>query len=484
MNKDPEANRRTSFDLTDLNKNLVDSTGNSKSHSWYESSHLWDSDLNVRFRARVLACSGITFVVLTVMLPVLFLVIIPSIIQSIVNDVIQADIENPSANQFQSQVQVKFTNVGSISAKMKLKSATLSWNGIGGGDLATLEHGNTISVKDNGQTTLSATAIVINETALSYFNAYAVKTKSFEWVISGTAKVMSIIDCDVSITKTLKLNGYNNFSISPVLTPPNVTEGTPDYLYTDINVQMFSASDILLNLNENLYYDMYYNDTFCAIGYLPNATFVPGLYNSSGITMLVSNTTANSDAQYQASLAVQSNFLTGTPTAVTLQNFYLKNPSQIPWLNKALSEIVMTTVIPPCNQHLLQHIFMAINFADISKVPYYITIKNVVGIPLLVKSFTGNIYYAGVLIAYVNTPNANIVVAPYETITTPIYDAIPAKLTAPVVSALNALVKDPHAMLNVTMSIDGMMQHYAATGLYYFQNNVPTNVSCTPANLC
>jgi hypothetical protein len=149
-----------------------------------------------------------------------------------------------------------------------------------------------------------------------------------------------------------------------------------------------------------------------------------------------------------------------------------------------MSNIVMNSKIPGSSTRTVDSVNLYVNYLDLTHIPYSIVMKNAIGIPLYVQKFEGEIYYYGLKIAYILTPDANLTVPPYATVTSPIYNSFPAGADSEIRQALDAITHDPNPMVNVTLSITVLLGSYPADRLYYYQYNVPTNVSCTPKDLC
>ena len=145
-------------------------------HFYSDCCGLRSPDKSIRRKAMI-RCGACCFCSLAIILPVIFLVIIPAIIRGIVDgsgvDIQSAYIINPTDTSFKSSVTMSFTNVGSIPATLQMNDITISWDGDGGGNLATLSGSNAVSVSTS-PVTVNSVATVVNAEALANFNKVAV----------------------------------------------------------------------------------------------------------------------------------------------------------------------------------------------------------------------------------------------------------------------------------------------------------------------
>jgi hypothetical protein len=92
----------------------------------------------------------------------------------------------------------------------------LSWQHDGGGDLVNLKGSSTISVS-TAPSTLTSTGHIKNATAFKNFNLAAITSHSVQLQLKGTAVVTALVKAEVSVNKVVKLNGFNNFRVPPVI---------------------------------------------------------------------------------------------------------------------------------------------------------------------------------------------------------------------------------------------------------------------------
>ncbi len=409
--------------------------------------------------------AALTIVVVGVILT--FTVVIPAVMQNLVNqselNLYTATITNPSNYSFNSAVLGKFTNAGSIAADVKMNTLTVSWNGVGGGDMLKLTHSNTLHIENNHQATMNSLSTVYDMEAFSNFNTYLIHSESAEWTIDGTADVTFLITSTVNFHKQVTLVGANNFSTPPIVHTTNVTNGTTHSLLIASDVTMFSQSNVELNLGQTLYFDLIYNDVQIGTGYIPNYQMIQGPFSTVAYLSLSYST----PQQYQQICNLMSNYSCGITVNASMQNFYLQ-PSLI-WLKPALASVTMNTQLPGCASTLVKKIYL-FNQRIPENLPYEMVLYNPQPISMTITAITGKIFYLGVNIATVNNQNLQIVIPPYETITT-IQLISNSVNNVQAVNAFTQLVSKGQGQVDLDNVIIGNFSEFKAN-IIYKQNNV------------
>jgi hypothetical protein len=426
---------------------------------------LSSSDENLRTRSKLIiygnscACG-----LLCVLLVLMFTVIIPAVMQSIVNDsvmeLVSASISNPGNTSFSSSVLQKFTNAGSVSAKAKVNTLSISWSD---SEILKLTNGNTITVANNKESTMNAIANVVNDEAMIRFNNYLIANPEAEWTIDGSLDITFLITSKVNFHKTVTLQGYNNFSIQPQILNTNVSNGLPTQLFIVADVTLFSESNVKMDFGQSLFFVMEVNGTDIGIGELPNFVMNPGPIDAkANLTLSYTNEQEYSQINY-----LISQFASGLDANATLKNFYLRQP--VSWLSPALSTIRMDSVLPGCDTALVLQINLYMKKIP-ENLPFTLVLYNPQPLPLGISSIVGSLYYLNVKIALVNTDNLNIVVPPYTTITT---GQIPSETvnTAAAAKAFSQFMVTGQGPVDLYSDIVGSFGEFVAN-INYVQLNV------------
>ena len=433
-------------------------------------SGLSSDDPALKRRSQYVIYGHVIFITTSLLMLILtFTVIIPAIMQDLVNQsnlsLEMATITNPTNTSFDSAVLGKFSNVGSLSAKVKMNTLTVSWSGEGGGNMLKLSNSNSLTIKNNEVATISSDATVDDMTAFSNFNTYLLHHETAQWTIDGTADVTAFgVTAQVNFHKTVNLIGANNFTIPPLVQSTNITNGTSNQLYIASQVTMYSPSNVDLNLlNSTMYFDLIYNDVNIGIGYIPNYQMIQGAYTTKAYIVL----SYSNNVEYQEICNVMSNYSCGIPVNATMKHFTLQ--PTLTWIKPALLSISMDTQLPGCTDKLVKSVLM-FNKLVPETIPYEMVVYNPQPTNMTIVTITGSIYYMGVNIATVDNKNVNILVPAYTTITS---GQLPANaVNSPeAISAYGTLVKNGKGYVNMYTKIIGKFGHFTAN-IVYNQFNV------------
>ncbi len=397
--------------------------------------------------------------------------IIPAIIQSIVDQsdltLESTEISDIQTNSFTSTTVVQFSNVnGPSGVKIELKSTNIEWDHGNFGTMVQLGHSNTLNVKNNVDTTMTSEATVTNPAAFAAFNTYLMHNEEGVWSLSGKAEVTFLVKATVNINnKQLIFQGFNNFSVAPVVRQTNLTSGTTEILYSQALVSMTSLSNVQLSLNQNLYFRFEYEGEVLGVGHIPDYVMRPGTVDMMSY-IAFSHTTS---PQEEALMKLLSRYSRGIDTNVTMRQFY--STPDIAWLAPALSSISMETTLPAVKETMVKGITIY-NKINPTKLPFTLTLYNPQSITVTISSIVGNLTIGATKIADVNQPNISppIVIQPFSTVTSQQLQS-----ESYVNSASIKLLTDGSGLGNLYNVIGAKFGSFPASFLYT-QNNVPLTV--------
>lgn len=431
---------------------------------------LRSSDSSVRYRSRII-CAGCCCFWLAASLLIFFFAILPAIISNIVSNsdltVESVSITNPTATSFQSSVVQKFSNTGPISATAKLDTLYISWNQPGGGKMVALSNSGTIKVSSS-PVTMSSTASVVNLTAFTDFNTASVSAQTSQWTIEGDADITAIVTTKVHLSKTVTLNGFDNFPVSPVINSLNTTGGSPTVLFNKISASMYSASNIQLALGQSLFFYLSSSGIRVGVGELPNYTMESG---TSQVTAAINMTYSNTE-EYNQLMKILGNYSSGVDSSVVMESFFTAVP--IPWLAPALASMKMNTYVPGVTSSFVQNVTMTYKLNPLNGVPFTMTMYNPTDTVTVMNTMTGTIYYNTTAFSTVDLKDLNIVIPPKTTIVSQSLIAQPIvdpKATAAYVQLTTA----GHGLLDVVSVIQMDLSAFPAT-IDYVQYDVPCTV--------
>lgn len=346
--------------------------------------------------------------------------------------------------------------------KFQLHTADISWDQESSTTMISLSKSNTLTVRNDHDGTMNTQATVDDSEAFANFNEYLMHAESATWKLSGTAYVTYIVKAKVNLDKTLVLQGYNNFSIPPIIQSTNLTNGTHTTLYAVTSVTVTSQSNVQFNLGQNMYYHIYYLGEQIGIGYIPNYSIYPGATTQD--TNLEFFYTTSS--QQSALMQMLSYYTCGINTNFTLQNFYMDPP--ITWLTPALNSITMESTLPASTDPIVLKITIYSKGNNPTKLPFSLTLYNPQGVPITVYSLVGNVTYENTLIATVNLPNISppIIIQPYSNTTS---QQLPSK--SYINSASVQLLAAGQGLGNVYNYLGANFSSFP-TLFYYYQYNV------------
>lgn len=378
---------------------------------------LFSHDEKLRRKSRLIYCGATSFFVVSLLLMLTFLVIIPSVVRGMVDStpltINSAMISNPNDDFFHSTV-VQSMAAGPIPATLQFNSLTISWDESGGGDLLSLSECNELSIEGDKPLTMNAKAHVQNVTALKNFNKFSVHEKNVQWNIHGKAVVTAIIPVSVDIRKTVTLSGFNGFPIAPVIHDVTTTGGTSDGLMSTIHATLTSVSNIAMEFDQDLYFDLYSNDTRVGLGVIRDATFALGSFNVTIESTLFSNDDPQS---YDELMRVVSRYASGQSSPISLRSFY--TPRVVTWLQPALSSLDLESHIPGIKGTFLQEIFLYIPtrmIFQLSKTYVHLLFSNPIDIPIEIVNIYSKVYCnitgENVFFSTMTAPNVGLKLAP------------------------------------------------------------------------
>jgi hypothetical protein len=275
-------------------------------------------------------------------------VIIPVVIQSLVNSssltLVSADISSMTNSSFSASTVMKFTNINGPAVKFQMNTIDVAWKEADGSTsdhMISMNNANSIIAKDNGESTVSSKNEILDSSTFADFNTYLMHHSSASWILTGTADVTFVIQATIDINKQINLVGFNNFSVSPIVSSTNLTNGTNTVLTSKASVTMTSLSNVQLSFNEPLYYHFYYSGQLLGIGYLPDFIMFPS--TSFTIDSFI-DFSYSTNEQRLALMTLLSAYSCGIKVNATMNQFYT-NPS-IDWLAPALNSLSMTTTLP------------------------------------------------------------------------------------------------------------------------------------------
>jgi len=412
----------------------------------------------------------ISAVVLAVILPVSFLVILPAVVRNECEhtdiSIVTTTLTNPTNEAFESDVVMKFSKNAILPSTSHIQEAQISWDGSGGGHLVRLKHSSTIHVTSSPHH-LRSHGVVDNVTAFTDFNKYIIEVDSFDWRMKGNAIIHVMgTDVKVHIDKVVPMYGYNNFDVNPVISNVVATAGAPTTLFAIATALLNSESNIVLNFGQNLNFHMISNGVPIGIGTIPNCSMLTGNFSvHNNITMSYTN-----DDEYVELMYVVGNYISGIPTPISLEGFFLDHPVQ--WLEPALQSMTMASVLPGVDRLLVDRIDMYVSIGNIVNVPFDLHMYNPLELEILVTALYCNVYLEGIHIATVDESVLMLSLPPNEVIITPTFSArVDLKHSGSVVDLLSA----GFGLLDLDCQIVGTVDEFSAD-LHYVQANVSSYI--------
>lgn len=360
---------------------------------------------------------GGCLIISAVLLLVTLFVIIPAIITSLVNksslDVESVTLQYPTNTTFQSTTVQKFSGAGSLKAKAKLGTLDIYWENAGvSTQVIALSSSGTITVGGSSAITMTSDATVVNEQAMSDMLLYAVDATVVNWKFDGSADVTFITTAKVQLSKSVQLNGYQDFPVAPVLNSVTTLAGVDNTLSTSISATMTSVASMEMHLGQNMYFSVMSNNTVVGVGMIPNFVMSTGSFNINATV----NLTYSNEQEYQQVMRVLSNYSMELETPMTMFGFYTETP--IVWLAPALSSMKMDSKMPGATDPFLQ-MFYLYNKVPPVGIPFQMVIYNPEAVPLNVTAINGILIYQGVTIANVNEAGLSIYCPSFVNTTSP-----------------------------------------------------------------
>jgi hypothetical protein len=332
-------------------------------------------------------------------------VIIQSLVNSSTLTLISADISSMTNSSFSASTVMKFTNINGPSVKFQMNTIDVAWkeaDGTTSDHMISMNNANSIVAKDNGESTISSENEILDTSTFSEFNTYLMHHSSASWTLTGTADVTFLVQATININKDVNLVGFNNFSISPIVSSTNLTNGTTTILTSKALVTMTSLSNVQLSFNQRLYYHFFYSGQLLGIGYLPDFIMFP----QTSFTMdSYIDFSYNTEEQRLALMTLLSAYSCGIKVNATMNQFYTI-PS-IDWLAPALDSLSMTTTLPAATDPMVLEIKIYATHNDPLKLPFSMILYNPQTISCIITELYGNVTYKNEVIAVVNLPYIN-----------------------------------------------------------------------------
>jgi hypothetical protein len=433
------------------------------------------SDSQIKQSSRLKFCFGCLTFLLAILL-IIFLVIIPEVTQNMVDDsdliIYEVNIINPNDISFESHVTQKFKDVSDgTHATIQMHKLSLTWNdntGNGKKKLASLTHSNEMDITTS-KVTLKSQAEVKDLEALSEFNLFAITANEFNWMIHGTATVTtSGLVIPVDIEKTLKMTGFNNFPIPPLINQINVTDGTPTVITNEIQATFTNVANIAISFGQTVEFILKSHEIIIGKGMIPNLDLKIGPFDVNATLFLSANPNTT---QYDQLMKVISNFTTGLSSPVTLEQFSASTPS-IQWLEAGLASMNLQSSIPGVTDELIMTVDM---YPDGTLViPFQMMMKNAIDTIFRLTHLKATIYSNDIAIATVNT-DVNITLSPRATLLSPLIDSH-VIYTATALQELGRLETVGSGLLDVRSStITGAINEFRTVSSYS-QDDIPATV--------
>lgn len=388
-------------------------------------------------RKRILIASAI-FVVL-LMFPVTFLSIIPSEVSSECKDtqisIVEAHISNPTNEGFDSDVTMQFSKGSPIPhTTIKMHDTYIKWDGNGDGRSRMVKLSHTHKLQAiTGHQQLKSKATVVDLELLTNFNEYSVDAGQILWEMQGSATVQTLIDVDVDIDKSVTMEGYNSFSIPPVVQDVTVTGGSPTELYSISNTVIKSQSNMALHFGQDLNFLIKSRGTTIGVATIPDATLYTGEFTSTSNVVMKWGT----QQEYDELMTVLGQFMMGNPSEITMENFYLTNP--VTWLEPGLNSIKMSSALPGVSDSLVVQINMYVSIRHIVNVPFDLHLFNPIDSEVEMQDVTCKIYYDNEHIADVDEDKIGLKIPPKSMVVSPTFTArVDFKHTGTVLDLLQA----------------------------------------------
>jgi hypothetical protein len=349
-------------------------------------------------------------------------VIIPVVIQSLVNSssltLVSANIGSMSNSSFTATTVMKFSNINGPAVKFQMNTINIAWkepDGTTSDHMVCMNNANSIVAKNNGQSTVTSTNDVLDDSTFADFNSYLMHHPSASWTLTGTADVTFIVQAAININKNVDLVGFNNFTVPPVIASTNLTNGTHTVLTSKAFATLTSLSNVQLSLNQDLYYHVYFMEERIGTGYLPYFTMYA---QSSFQTDTFIDFSYSTDEQRLALMTLLSDYSSGIDVNATMTEFFMI-PS-IDWLAPALDSLSMTATLPASTQPMVIELRVYATHNNPLKLPFDMILYNPQTLPCIITELHGNLTYHDQEIARVDLVDITppIVIEPLSNVTT------------------------------------------------------------------
>lgn len=412
-------------------------------------------------RKRIIIIS--VLLVFLLMVPLTFLSIIPSEVKEECEhtsiEISVAHISNPTNEGFESDVTMRFSKGSPIpDTTIQMHDTYIKWRDVSGElrTLVKLSHTHQIKAV-TGDQQLKSIATVVDMEAFTSFNQFSVDAGSILWDMSGAARVHALIDVEVDLDKPVTMEGFNNFSIPPVVQDVTVTGGSPTELYSVSNTEITSQANIALYLAQDLNFYIKSRGITIGLATIPNAVLDTGTFTSTSNVVMKWST----QQEYDELMLVLGRFMMGQPSNVTMENFFLTNT--ITWLEPGLDSIKMSSSLPGVSDALVGQINMYISLLHLINVPFDLHLFNPVDSYVEMQSVTCEIYFEGVHIADVDEQDIGLMIPPKTMVISPKFSArTDLKHTSTLVDLLNA----KFGYLDLYCSMKSLVGEFPVSAVY------------------
>jgi hypothetical protein len=368
--------------------------------------------------------SSVSAIVLGISTVLTVFVAIPAYMQFLTwkNDITISSIAliNPSEDGFQSSVVESFSANCPVSAEVKMNNdVTLSWHHAGGGEVVKLTDSSVIPVSTE-LANLNSVGLVVNRTAFTNFNSYAISADYVDWQIKGTAVVSAFVDATVSVNKVVRLSGFSGFSVPPVVESLNVTDGSIKEMIASLRATLTSTSDIELHFGQELLFSIFSNNIYVGYGVIADAKMLRGPFTVLSDTHL----TYTSDGEKTQLMDVLSNYSNGIDAAVTMRDFRTLTP--VSWIQPALSTISLSAVFPGMKDKFIQSSILYKPRNPLNGVDFTLDLYNPQHCAIVITGLVAMIFYEDKEIGSLSEPTGlSISIPPLGRVTSPILHADP-----------------------------------------------------------
>ncbi|KAI9357071.1 hypothetical protein DFJ73DRAFT_958170 [Zopfochytrium polystomum] len=340
-----------------------------------------------------------------------------------------------------------------------------------------------------------------NAGAANLFQALTTKIGPLPVRLSGYADTKIQVDAllgtkvcarYVEVDVTSSLVGLGGLQQTQIVSVPVLKSGSPSTgLELGVQLSIVNPSTIKLSLNTNVSFVLQYNGSAIGTVVLPN--FSLGLGTNKYTATAFLKPSDKDAAAVAAAAQVISNFVTGTPSVVSVGSGSAKD---IPILNLALGSLKIPQTLPassagPLLVNATAYVATLSSGADASGVPFLSFGSKVVGYnpfdtTVSITTIQSSILYEGVPCLTINTTFSNFIIPPKANAVTPLFNAIlpnseqgPSQCTSDLIFAIlsaPSITVDTESVLSISVGGYVTTFKYKQSGLSIFPNleDIPT----------